>query len=105
MHNTKVIDNSCGGTAFQKDVEPNNMAHFMHTVSNYSTYYSGKYLNSTPFLLYPSQPSLPLSILVSIVCHSLSPVSATDYGSANVGGTEHIPTGWTSWHALVGNSK
>eukprot|EP00730_Choanoeca_flexa_P009141 TRINITY_DN12596_c1_g1_i3.p1 TRINITY_DN12596_c1_g1~~TRINITY_DN12596_c1_g1_i3.p1 ORF type:complete len:523 (+),score=118.70 TRINITY_DN12596_c1_g1_i3:48-1571(+) len=73
MHNTKVIDNSCGGTAWQKGPETNNMAHFMNSQGNYSTYYSGKYLNN--------------------------------YGSPDVGGTAHIPPGWTSWHALVGNSK
>jgi N-acetylglucosamine-6-sulfatase len=28
-----------------------------------------------------------------------------NYGSAQMGGTAHIPRGWKEWHALVGNSK
>lgn len=45
MHNTKVDDNGCGGTAWQQGPEKSNVAHFAKQ-AGYNTYYSGKYLNN-----------------------------------------------------------
>ncbi|EDQ85532.1 uncharacterized protein MONBRDRAFT_29207 [Monosiga brevicollis MX1] len=46
MHNTGVIDNTCGGTDFQRGPERMNMAAFLRNNSRHQSYYSGKYLNT-----------------------------------------------------------
>eukprot|EP00054_Salpingoeca_dolichothecata_P012791 m.71006 g.71006 ORF g.71006 m.71006 type:complete len:682 (+) comp20126_c0_seq1:44-2089(+) len=45
MHNTKVYDNGCGGTDWQKGPEMDNVAHYA-SQAGYVSYYSGKYLNN-----------------------------------------------------------
>ena len=45
MHNTKVFDNGCGGTAFVNGPEKLNVGHYAKSLG-YTTFYAGKYLNN-----------------------------------------------------------
>ena len=76
MHNTKVLDNSCGGKEFINGPERQNVAQQLKEKlphANYTTFYAGKYLNN--------------------------------YGQDGMGGLKRVPPGWDQWYGLLGNSK
>ncbi|CAH1279329.1 unnamed protein product [Diabrotica balteata] len=84
LENTGVVNNSisgnCSSLAWQQTHEPHSIAALLKNAKNYTTYYSGKYLNQKHWLvrMYPQHLPENVEILDSIQQHRLESLLAVD---------------------------